>query len=508
MSSYRRRPSDGSAEATGCVIALLTFGFFILAKPLYNRFRYHPPPYTPVAPHRAEEARIPYRLKIGISVALLFGLGFVALGFDLLSREGSRNRVGGFLTAMAIGAAGLLVGGFLYRRAVTAQHHQLARATRGLLPSTPTVYSISLPRAEANLNGGIHLLEALLDIHAHLAFQIVADGLQTVWQVVDPQGSLNPETLITAIRSHFPTAVVDRLTPTDRPPTTVYQQQRLFRLANEYPAPLPSLDRLKTDDPLIPLCQRLEFLNPEWNERVVYTLLVVTASQLARVRAWERLKEGNIIPLAAVPSGRKVDNLHSLDEQLLNSKLAQRLYHTFLIVTLESTRQSRLEELAGIETAIQSFGIPQHNHLVPAHRSSPSQVSPQPNPLSQVTDWVYGGAVTASTAPWRAHLLVLSPGELAALWHLPDERFSAERIAWASSPIPSAVTQTGSDRVILGTTVGRGATKPVTLSLLERGHHVYIAGKTGVGKSTLLHNLIHQDIQAGRGSPSSIRMAS
>jgi energy-coupling factor transporter ATP-binding protein EcfA2 len=40
---------------------------------------------------------------------------------------------------------------------------------------------------------------------------------------------------------------------------------------------------------------------------------------------------------------------------------------------------------------------------------------------------------------------------------------------------------------------------PFGLSIAERRQHVMLLGKTGVGKSTLLRNMIVQDIQAGRG---------
>jgi hypothetical protein len=41
--------------------------------------------------------------------------------------------------------------------------------------------------------------------------------------------------------------------------------------------------------------------------------------------------------------------------------------------------------------------------------------------------------------------------------------------------------------------------EPFGLSVADRWQHVLMLGKTGVGKSTLLRNLLIQDIQAGRG---------
>ncbi len=45
----------------------------------------------------------------------------------------------------------------------------------------------------------------------------------------------------------------------------------------------------------------------------------------------------------------------------------------------------------------------------------------------------------------------------------------------------------------------RAAWLPFGLSVAERRQHVLLLGKTGVGKSTLLRNMVIQDIQAGRG---------
>lgn len=42
--------------------------------------------------------------------------------------------------------------------------------------------------------------------------------------------------------------------------------------------------------------------------------------------------------------------------------------------------------------------------------------------------------------------------------------------------------------------------QPVRIREHDRLHHLYIVGRTGVGKSTLLRNLIYQDLAAGQGS--------
>src|ERR1041385_7822524 len=55
------------------------------------------------------------------------------------------------------------------------------------------------------------------------------------------------------------------------------------------------------------------------------------------------------------------------------------------------------------------------------------------------------------------------------------------------------------DQVFIGHRHGWGSEIPSGLDVLSRRQHVYVIGQTGVGKSTLLRSLIHQDIEEGRG---------
>ena len=54
-------------------------------------------------------------------------------------------------------------------------------------------------------------------------------------------------------------------------------------------------------------------------------------------------------------------------------------------------------------------------------------------------------------------------------------------------------------KTILGTTIGTYSNREASLSAVERLKHLYVIGKSGTGKSTLLFNLAIQDILAGRG---------
>jgi hypothetical protein len=55
------------------------------------------------------------------------------------------------------------------------------------------------------------------------------------------------------------------------------------------------------------------------------------------------------------------------------------------------------------------------------------------------------------------------------------------------------------DQIDIGIRSVWGGTKPFGLSRADRRQHLYTVGKTGTGKSTLLKNLIVQDVEAGEG---------
>jgi DNA helicase HerA-like ATPase len=100
--------------------------------------------------------------------------------------------------------------------------------------------------------------------------------------------------------------------------------------------------------------------------------------------------------------------------------------------------------------------------------------------------------------------VALSAAELGGLFHVPADpspllRAEASRVAPAP---PEALSPRGADEgavTVLGEAWAGGEVVPFGLSQAERRQHLYVVGKTGTGKSTLLANLVRQDLEAGRG---------
>jgi hypothetical protein len=100
--------------------------------------------------------------------------------------------------------------------------------------------------------------------------------------------------------------------------------------------------------------------------------------------------------------------------------------------------------------------------------------------------------------------MVLNTEELATLFHLPNATVTTPNIYWVRSkklepPIDLPLSKNSEDLTVLGKTNFRGENQVFGIKTPDRRRHTYIIGKTGMGKSTLLENMIFSDIQAGRG---------
>lgn len=97
--------------------------------------------------------------------------------------------------------------------------------------------------------------------------------------------------------------------------------------------------------------------------------------------------------------------------------------------------------------------------------------------------------------------------ELATIWHAPTVVVQTPNIDWVKSKklesptdLPCAENTDPSNLTLLGKTNYRGMHETFGIKCdPDRGRHMYIIGKTGMGKTTLLENMIFDDIQAGRG---------
>ncbi|RJQ27439.1 DUF87 domain-containing protein [Candidatus Parcubacteria bacterium] len=94
---------------------------------------------------------------------------------------------------------------------------------------------------------------------------------------------------------------------------------------------------------------------------------------------------------------------------------------------------------------------------------------------------------------------LLTTEELATLFHFPNKSVETPHIHWLTARTAPAAANIPTSGLYIGKSVYRGISKPIHIGLSDRRRHMYIIGKTGVGKSEFLKDMILQDIKNGHG---------
>lgn len=168
----------------------------------------------------------------------------------------------------------------------------------------------------------------------------------------------------------------------------------------------------------------------------------------------------------------------------LASKIAKPLFevNVRLLASAGSPFQAS-DILDGLATGFGQFGGGARNEF--------RVVKPR-NPKHIITQFIYRTFETGQK-------MILSSEEIASIYHLPISSTETPRVKWLKSKEAAPPENLPQQGLLLGQSVFRGEMKPIRLADDDRRRHLYAIGQTGTGKSTLLGNLIIEDIQAGNG---------
>ena len=102
--------------------------------------------------------------------------------------------------------------------------------------------------------------------------------------------------------------------------------------------------------------------------------------------------------------------------------------------------------------------------------------------------------------------MMLNVEEIATLYHMPSMGVGTPNIFWVSSRklepphnLPILGTLPDNELNIIGETNFRGHREKFGIKSVDRRRHIYIIGKTGMGKSVLLENMIRSDVDRNKG---------
>ena len=177
-----------------------------------------------------------------------------------------------------------------------------------------------------------------------------------------------------------------------------------------------------------------------------------------------------------------------LDLKLIENKLSKMGFETKIrVVAIAPTVSAAENRLSGALASFQQFSTASLNGFA-ANPDSPNATAI----IREFQDRLF--------LPKQEGNYVLTIEELASIFHLPNISVETPTISWTRAKKgepPLNLPTSGS--TIIGETIFRDVKIPFGIKKADRRKHMYIIGKTGTGKSTLLKNMIIQDIRAGEG---------
>lgn len=307
-----------------------------------------------------------------------------------------------------------------------------------------------------------------------VAFEVVGTADELVTQLAGEEPAL--EHVRPQLKAHFPEAVLTPAAGTLAAALTCDEDNHAgaveFGLEREFMVPVATLKQFATD-PLVAVCGALERLQE--GEGGAFQVLFEPVRHPWAASALRAVTTSDGGPFFT--DGR---DLVAATRQ----KVARPLYAVAVRIAARSASEERTRELLrSLAGAVALFGQPQGNRLLP---------------LPAAGAGVDLAAQVISRTTWRSGML-LNSDELVALAHLPSTAVRSRRLRRAvrvTRPAPALVREPG---LRLGDNEHEGETVPVHLQVEHRLRHTHLIGASGTGKSTLLLQMIAQDIAAGRG---------
>lgn len=178
-----------------------------------------------------------------------------------------------------------------------------------------------------------------------------------------------------------------------------------------------------------------------------------------------------------------------LDEQIkaIEEKNTQFGFETLIRLVASSDRQDKADSiLTGIKSSFAQYATTDNNSLGTKDK--------------YIGDMIPHFLMRDMKKPWFFKKMILSPEELASLFHLPNIKYNkAPTINWQNYKIAPPPHNIPKEGLLLGHNIYRGVKTPIYMKNEDRFRHFYVIGQTGTGKSSILQVMIRQDFQNGKG---------
>ncbi|MBI3631347.1 MAG: type IV secretory system conjugative DNA transfer family protein [Candidatus Staskawiczbacteria bacterium] len=184
----------------------------------------------------------------------------------------------------------------------------------------------------------------------------------------------------------------------------------------------------------------------------------------------------------------KQQGIDQRDYDAIQSKIQKQPFQTNIRIMTSAKTSDRAEEILGhLQSAFSQFSLSAINSLEPQNVRKKEL-------KKLIYDFTFRNFNPAQTN-------ILNLEELSSIYHFPTQFIETPYIKSAKSGVaapPSDLPEKGVN--LIGKVLFRGDEKKVYFaSRDDRRRHFYVVGQTGTGKTTLLKEMIRQDIENGEG---------
>jgi len=153
------------------------------------------------------------------------------------------------------------------------------------------------------------------------------------------------------------------------------------------------------------------------------------------------------------------------------------------IVTIAENQEAADTKAREICSAFNQFNSPDSNGLIKKRAKN------KPEEIANYIFRIFG----------HSSRLILNTEELSSVFHFPNRFIETPSISWLLSKKEAPPANLPKEGTSIGNSIYRGEIKPIRIQEADRLRHIYMIGKTGVGKTVLFQNMIAQDIAEGKG---------
>lgn len=216
---------------------------------------------------------------------------------------------------------------------------------------------------------------------------------------------------------------------------------------------------------------------------------VATARSIGRQIGNEFLRVGKELIFGHTLGKPKEAEEHKVNERAVEY-ITEKIKSTFMatnirIVTSAETTERAREILSELESAFNQFTEAGRNSFS-WHRVAGGELQ------ETLHEFSYRLFNKNSSMP-------LNLKELATIFHFPYGINKMPQLKQAKSAVAPAPLDLATSGIVLGANNFRGDSKKIMMGKEDRVRHFYVIGQTGTGKTTILKNMIAQDIANGDG---------